>query len=216
MPDDRLAELLLALVAPRDRAAAAVGDLLEDMPRRGRTWFWLSMLRTAAGCVWRDITAAPLRMAAAAAVGWFGYMLLVLLLLVVGYVLTVAAWGAVYLITHHTGVELLADAMRLRFEWAPVPPSVLRLCELTGVIAIAPFYTGQIVAIEWKERAVAFTVMLSLVWAIMLTFAPLVGMFGDRVSLGMLPLIEVFILGGVVTMRRTQMFVRPTVGDSHG
>ena len=80
MPDDRLAELLLSIVASPQRASAMIGDLLEDVPRRGTTWFWLSTVRAAVGCVWRDLTAAPLRMAAAAVVGWFGYMLLVMLL----------------------------------------------------------------------------------------------------------------------------------------
>jgi hypothetical protein len=205
MRDDRFAESILALVTTPDRASAAIGDLMEDLPHRSKFWFWLSTLRTAAGCVLRDLRAAPLRMAGAGIVGWFGYMLLALVLILVGYILTSVAWAVLYVMTHHTGLELLSDLLHLRFEWEPPPQSVRVFSETAVMIVIAPFYVGQIAAIEWKERAVAFTVMLVLVWSVLLTVLPFKGMFGDRVSLMMLPAIELFLFVGVVKMRREQL-----------
>jgi hypothetical protein len=205
MRDDRLAEWILGLVATPDRASAAIGDLMEELPRHGRAWFWRATLRTAAGCVWRDLTSVPFRMAGAAFIGWFGYMLLALLLLLVGYVLEYAAWAALYLLAHHTGFELLRDVFRIRLEWQPLPQSVEVFSDGVVVIAIAPFYLGQIVAIEWEEKSIAFTVMLALVWSVLLTAFPFQGMFGDRVSLMMMPLIATFLFAGVVKMRRTQL-----------
>ena len=73
------------------------------------------------------------------------------------------------------------------------------------MMAIAPFFIGHIVAMEWKEKAVAFTLMLTVVWAVLLGILPFSGMFGNRVSLLMLPVIEMFILAGVVKTRRTQL-----------
>jgi hypothetical protein len=206
MRDDRFAESILGLVAAPDRAAAAIGDLMEELPRYGRIWFWRATLRTAAGCVWSDVTSLPIRMAWAAFIGWFGYMLLAVILLLVGYVLENAAWAVLHVLTHHTGFELLSDAFRLRFEWPPLPHSVHVFSEAAVMMAIAPFYVGQIVAIEWKEKAVAFTLMLTLVWSVLLTVLPFKGMFGDRVSLEMLPVISAFLFVGVVKMRRTQIF----------
>jgi hypothetical protein len=145
-------------------------------------------------------------MAWAAFIGWFGYMLLAVILLLVGYVLENAAWAVLHVLTHHTGFEFLSDAFRLRFDWPPLPQSVRVFSEVTVMMAIAPFYAGQIVAIEWKEKSIAFTLMLTLVWSVLLTVLPLKGMFGDRVSLEMLPVISTFLIAGVVKMRRTQIF----------
>jgi len=206
MRDDRFAESILNLVATHDRASADIGDLVEELPRHGRTWFWRATFRAAAGCIWRDLTSGPMRMAGAAFIGWFGYMLLALLLLLVGYVLENAAWAVLYVLTHHTGFELLSDMLRLRFAWPLLPQSVHVYSQTAVMMAIAPFYLGQIVAIELKEKAVAFTVMLALVWSMLLTVIPFQDMFGDRVSLMMLPVIAIFLLAGVVKMRRAQLF----------
>jgi hypothetical protein len=205
MRDDHLAESILALVTTPDRASAAIGDLMEDLPHRGKSWFWLSTLRTAAGCVWRDVTAVPLRMAGAAFIGWFGYMFLAALLLLVGYVLTSVAWIVLHVLTQHTGPELLTDILHLRFEWDPLPRSLLSFSDVAGTVAIGPFYFGQIVAMEWRERSIAFTVMLALVWLILLSVLPLSGIFGGRVSIVMLPAIMLFLIAGVVKMRRAQI-----------
>jgi len=205
MRDDLQAELVLSLVTTPERASATIGDLLEEKPRRGTTWFRLSAVRAAAGCVWRDLTAAPLKMAGAAAMGWLGYMLIALLLLMVGHLLAHAAWAILYVLTNHTGVELLSDVVRLRFEWDAIPPSVLRFIDLAGMMVVAPFYTGQILTTQWRERAIAFSFVLTFVWSLMLTVAPIAGMFGDRVTLAHLPAVAFFIVVGVIRMRVSQI-----------
>jgi hypothetical protein len=40
-----LAEFLLSLVAPQEQAASMTGDFPEQADRRGRAWFWYSVVR---------------------------------------------------------------------------------------------------------------------------------------------------------------------------
>ena len=204
MRDDRIAESILVLVATPERASAAIGDLMEELPSHGRAWFWRATLRTAAYCVWRDLTSIPVRMAWAAVYGWFWYMLLTLVLLLVGYMLVNAAWVVPFVLTRRVGFEALINIFRLRLEWPPLPQSLRVFSERTVMMVISPFYFGQIVAVQWKEKAVAFTLMLALVWSVLLGVLGAQGMFGDRVSLMMLPVIMIFLFAGVVKMRRTQ------------
>jgi hypothetical protein len=56
MPDAKLAERILRLALARDRAAAIVGDLLEE--RRG----WGNVVRVAAAAVWADLRRHPLQL----------------------------------------------------------------------------------------------------------------------------------------------------------
>src|SRR4051812_17222233 len=49
-----VAETMLSLVMPRERASATVGDLLEF--KRGRLAFWVAVLSAAAGAVFRQLT----------------------------------------------------------------------------------------------------------------------------------------------------------------
>jgi hypothetical protein len=55
----RIAEGILSLVLPAERASAATGDFLEEAGERGGVWFWSSVFRTLAGCVWRDVRESP-------------------------------------------------------------------------------------------------------------------------------------------------------------
>ena len=55
------AEWILSLVTAPDRAAATVGDLMEEGSAHGVGWFWSNVLRTASGHVWRGVSASPLR-----------------------------------------------------------------------------------------------------------------------------------------------------------
>ncbi len=57
-----VAEWILSLVAPPDRAASTVGDLVEEASSRGTLWFWSCVLRTAGSHLWHDLTVSPLRM----------------------------------------------------------------------------------------------------------------------------------------------------------
>jgi hypothetical protein len=62
MPENRIAELLLASVTAPDRAKSIVGDLRESAATRGELWFWASVVRTTASLSWHGITAGPRRM----------------------------------------------------------------------------------------------------------------------------------------------------------
>ena len=64
MRRDRFAEHLLSLVAPPERAASAVGDLMEEAGERGLVWFWSSLTRLWLSMLGRDLVRTPLAMAA--------------------------------------------------------------------------------------------------------------------------------------------------------
>ena len=57
-----IAEWILSLVAPPDRAASTVGDLVEEASSRGTIWFWSCVLRTAGSHLWHDLNVSPLWM----------------------------------------------------------------------------------------------------------------------------------------------------------
>lgn len=69
MPSAHIAEWILALVTTRDRAASTVGDLTEQAATRDATWFWFSVLRTAASLLWRSLMEHPVRLTGLALLG---------------------------------------------------------------------------------------------------------------------------------------------------
>lgn len=114
MRRDRVAESLLSLVGPADRAASAVGDLMEQAPGRGGLWFWRAFTRLWLAMLGRDLMAAPFTMAISCAAAWFVYMLGSVAFGVALYVLVTLAWGIAYLFANHTGVELLTELLKVR------------------------------------------------------------------------------------------------------
>ena len=59
-PDSfRIAEWLLSQVVASERAASTVGDLMEEVPARGRFWFWSCVARTVSSSAVRDFRAIP-------------------------------------------------------------------------------------------------------------------------------------------------------------
>lgn len=79
MHSDHIAEAILALITTRDRAASTVGDLTERSADRGAVWFWSSVLRAAAGLLWRDVAEHPARLTVLALLGIAVYVGIVLL-----------------------------------------------------------------------------------------------------------------------------------------
>jgi hypothetical protein len=65
MRSARFAQWILALVTTYDRAAATVGDLMEDVQTRGALWFWASVVGTAFSIAWHGARAGYRR------IGWF-------------------------------------------------------------------------------------------------------------------------------------------------
>jgi hypothetical protein len=62
MRNARIAEWILSLVTTSDRAASAVGDLMEDVAGHGTLRFWASVLHLAMSLLVRDLAANPVRM----------------------------------------------------------------------------------------------------------------------------------------------------------
>ncbi len=59
MDSGRLAEWILSLVLPPDRAASVVGDWIEDASARGSLWFWACVVRTVTARITKDIADSP-------------------------------------------------------------------------------------------------------------------------------------------------------------
>ena len=55
----RVAEFVLSCALPAERAATVAGDFLEEAGERGGFWFWNSVFRTVARCVWCDVRENP-------------------------------------------------------------------------------------------------------------------------------------------------------------
>jgi len=77
MRSARIAEWILSLATIPERAAATVGDLLEEAGSHGVVWFWTSILSTMVALLWRDVMSAPRRMTRLAVIGYlYGFLLL--------------------------------------------------------------------------------------------------------------------------------------------
>ena len=198
MRSGRLAETLLSLVVSRDRAASAVGDLMEESDARGRFWFWRSLTRLWLSLLGRDLFFAPFRMAVSSALAWFVYMFLSLMLAFAGYFVVATIWGIGYMFTNHTGLELLTDALRL--EWPPVASVATWWIQAVVLFAIAPFQLGRASAQYWRGHEVSLAVVTLLIWTVMARFVPFV-LLGIKASPAMMPLVAMFLLLGALAER---------------
>ena len=201
MRRDRVAEALLSLVAPADHAASTVGDLMEEADARGRLWFWQSVVRVALSLLARDLLAAPLAMVAASAFTWFLYMGLCLVLGLGGYVVVTLIWGGAYILAHHTGLELLVDLLRLRFDWPPIPAWMTYAIQAVVLFAIAPLQIGRSSAPHFRGHELSLVLVMLLLWSAMAVFAPIVGI-GIAATPCTMPVIATFVLLGILMERR--------------
>jgi hypothetical protein len=191
---------LLSLVGPADRAASAVGDLVEEAPARGGVWFWRSVTRLWLSLLGRDLAAAPLAKAMACIVAWFLYTALSAVLALVGYVAVTVVWGMAYVFAHHTGLELLTDVLRIRFDWPPIPDWATYAIQAVVLFALAPLQIGRGSTRFWRGHEVSFALVTLIVWTPMSMFVPLVGI-GIGVSPPMVPLMVLFVLVGALFER---------------
>ncbi len=162
MRNAHLAEWTLALVTSRDRAAAVVGDLLEDATTRGACWFWSSVFRTAASLVWRDIVEHPARMAGLACGGLAVEIGLILLALVLAGV----AGTAIGILGAGSGPSAPLTSARSRL--------VVKLV-VEASFWVTPFVVGRVLA-RWapgRELAAClayatlgsiFTIVIMIAW----------------------------------------------------
>jgi len=87
MRNSQMAERILSLVTPPERAASAVGDLMENAAIGGAFRFWTGVLRTAFSLLWQDLSGEPARMMGLAIRGFlvqFGIFMSIVLFFVVG------------------------------------------------------------------------------------------------------------------------------------
>ena len=204
MRRDQLAEALLSLVAPADRAASAVGDLMEEADARGGFWFWRSLTRLTLSLLGRDLLAAPLKMAIASAIAWFLYMGLSLVVAFVGYVIVTLVWGVAYVFANHTGLELLAVLLRVRLDWPPIPDWATYSIQAITFVAIAPFMLGRQVAPYWRGHELSLVLVMLLIWGSMSALVPFAGV-GIRLTPAMVPIVVTFVLFGLVARRRSAL-----------
>ena len=200
MRRDLLAERLLSLVGPPERVASAVGDLMEEDGERGRVWFWRSVARLWLSLLLRDLGVAPFKMAAAAALSWFVYMALSVLMVFAGYFMGAIVWGAGYMLSNHTGLELLADVLRIRFDWPPVSSVVTWWIQAVVLFAVAPFQLGRASAPYWRGHEVSLAIVTLLIWTAMSWFVPFV-LFGIKASPATMPLVVMLLLLGALAER---------------
>src|SRR5579884_2539354 len=60
MDRGRVAQAILTIALPKDKAIASVGDLLEQVPQNGAAWFWRSVASMLLRRVWRPVAAWPI------------------------------------------------------------------------------------------------------------------------------------------------------------
>ena len=200
MRSDRLAEAVLSMVAPAERAASAVGDLAEEVDARGAFWFWRSVARLALALLARDLVSSALAISASAALGWFLYMGISIVFASIGYVALTLAWGLTDVLTHHTGFELLADVMRVRFDWPPIPTSATDALQAVVFFAVTPFCIGRGSAAHWRGRELSLVILTLPIWLAMSVLVPFVGV-GVRTAPPMVPVLVAFVLAGLLSGR---------------
>jgi hypothetical protein len=196
---DTVAEALLSLVGSTERARSLVGDLMEEAGRR-RVWFWRSVTRLWLAMLGRDLMTAPVAMAVYCAAGWFVYMLVSLVLAFGAYIVVTLAWGAAYVLANHTGLELLTDALRVRFDWPPLPGAATYAIQAVVLFAVAPFHIGRCSVFCWRGHEVSVAVIMLAIWSLMATFVPLVGV-GISARPAMVPVMVMFVLAGALFER---------------
>ena len=194
-----VAETLLSLVGSAERARSFVGDLMEER-EHGRVWFWRSVTRLWLAMLGRDLLSAPIAMAICCIAAWFLYMLLSVVLALAGYVVVTLAWGIAYVLNNHTGLELLTDLLRIRFNWPPIPNVATYLIQAVVVFVIAPFHIGRSSARFWRGHEVSLAVVMLIIWSAMATFVPLVGV-GISARPAMVPVMVLSMLAGTLLER---------------
>ncbi len=173
---------------------------MEESDAHGRVWFWRSLTRIWLSQLGRDLLTAPFTMAVSSAIAWFLYMGLSLVLAFSAYVAVTLVWGVAYLLTHHTGLELVVDLLRLRIAWPPIPDAATWAIQAIVLFAIAPFQIGRAIAPYWRGHELSLAIVMLVIWTTMAVFVPLVGV-GISASPAMMPVAVMFVLGGALGQR---------------
>jgi hypothetical protein len=195
------AEWLLSLVTTTERASSAVGDLLEDVVTRGWPWFWSCLVRTFLSMLWTSFATAPVSMVVFAVVAWFAYMIATAILWFFAGILMTLGWGLFYFLSHHTGLELLINLLKIRIDWLPVPSGLSHWVEALVIWVVAPLQMGRFTARCWPRREIVAWLYMLLLWPVMMTLIPIAATT-VRISLWMIPIIHASTLAGILRERR--------------
>ena len=131
-----IAEWILSLVTTPERAAATVGDLLEDGGGHGVVWFWASVLSTMLALLWRDVLSNPRRMARLAVIGYLYQFLL--------YAAAVLSIAVVL------GIGILVAAALGIID--PQHPPVFQNWPISGLFGVVIYIVVQFVVGRWLAR----------------------------------------------------------------
>jgi hypothetical protein len=193
----RLAETILAMTAPPDRAAAAVGDLLED--EQDSLFFWSAVARTASSMLWRELRSAHIRLVGFALLGWFVLLSFTGAGLFIGDLVVRIGWAMLYLMDNHTGLELLTEWRNIDIPLR-APDIATKWGGFLMGAAWLPFWAGIRFARAFPGRELVSWIAMMLAWPLFLVFAEGPG--------GLIPVtMQVCALLGAFTARWTA--VRP-------
>jgi hypothetical protein len=200
MRKGRVAEFVLSLVVPGDRAAAITGDLIESAPPGGGIWFWTSLAYTIGSLVLFDIGRTPVRMLVFGVIAWFVYMAVALVALMAVPLALGLLWPLWNLVANHTGVELVVERVGGWAYWPFVPQLQIYAGEAAALFGIAPFVMGRVLAHAWPGRELSAWTGTVLLWIPMLSLVPFVA-WHTAATLPTLPAIAVCLLAGALTER---------------
>ena len=130
MRNAQVAEWILSLVTSSERAAATVGDLMENASGPGAFWFWISVLRTALSMLWQEYSADPVRTMGIAFQGllleiamWGAFVICAALL---GGLVGASSYFAGTANAQHPVISALGPALAGAIAWGLIPFQVGR------------------------------------------------------------------------------------------
>lgn len=144
----RIAEWILSLVLPPDRAASTVGDWMEDAAERGSLWFWSCIFRTVAAHIWNDFAESPGFMIGLAFRGWL-YSLWLIMGTYFGFFVAICILVPVALFA-----GFLAQAVYWQPSWGHVPKIIGPAFTLAW-LGWCQFQTGRWIARRAPGRELA-------------------------------------------------------------
>jgi hypothetical protein len=132
-----------------------------------------------------------------APIAWFMFMLVVATLAFAGFVAATPIWGMGYFLTHDTGLEILANLLRVRFDWPSLPAEVTCWIRIRGGghCSSHPKWAELLHAAGLGEQ-----VFMLLLWPLLAFTIPFVAMI-TKASSALLPVIETFVLLGMLWER---------------
>jgi len=178
----RVAEWMLSLVLTEDRAAAAIGDWMEESDARGSVWFWTCVFRTVGAHVWSEFVESPAEMVWLG-LGGFGWNLLV----VTGFM------ASIFLLTimgHHGDIRYSHDWLWTNTAKNPASPPQMELSWSVQLIwwflySARLLQTGRWIARRTPGREIAGCAAVALAgWmtmALWYVVATILSMRGDNI-----------------------------------